>query len=129
MSKLKSPQEKKAASLVNDGRNVYGENDKASRKLIPKGKQLSHQAFRRQARQPLASLSTSLPEDQIVAAESAAIESEVRNRRKAFKKEPDLPLGHILASKKTPYLPPWFGGEPYRSTEEILTLEKRKRRS
>jgi hypothetical protein len=129
MSKLKSPQEKKIASLVSDRRNVYGENDKASRKLIPKGKQLSHQAFRRQARRPLASLSTSLPEDQIVAAESAAIESEVRNRRKAFKKKPDLPLGHILSSEKTPDLPPWFGGEPYRSTEEVLTLEKRKRRS
>jgi hypothetical protein len=128
VSKLKSPQEKKAASLVSDGRNVYGENDKASRKLIPKGKQLSHQAFRRQARQPLASLSTTLPEDEIVAAESAAIESEIRNRRRAFKKTPDLPLGHLLGSEQTPYVPVWFGGEPYRSVEEVITQEKRKNR-
>ena len=129
MSKLKTPQEKKIASLISDGRNVYGENDKASRKLIPKGKQLSHQAFRRQARQPLASLTTALPEDQIVAAESVAVESEIRNRRKAFKKTPDAPLGYVLTSKNTPYVAPWFGGEPYLSTEEVLALEKRKRTS
>jgi hypothetical protein len=35
MSRLKSPQQKKLASLALDRRNVYGENDKASRKLIP----------------------------------------------------------------------------------------------
>ena len=128
MSKLKSPQGKKIASLLHDGRNVYGENDKASRKLIPKAKQLSHQAFRRQARQPLASVSTALPEDQIVAAESAAIESEVRNRRKSFKKTPDRPLGYVLNSKETPYVPPWFGGEPYQSIEEVLASEKQKHR-
>jgi hypothetical protein len=129
MSTIKSPQDKKAASLAHDGRNVYGENDKASRKLIPKGKQLSHQAFRRQARQPLASISTALPEDQIVSAESAAVESEIRNRRTAFKKKPDVPLGHVLTEKRTPYVPPWLGGTPYQSIEEILQVEQRKKRS
>jgi hypothetical protein len=36
----RSPQEKKRLSYLKDGRNVYGENDKASRKNLPKKKKL-----------------------------------------------------------------------------------------
>jgi hypothetical protein len=129
VSTIKSPQEKKAASLAHDGRNIYGENDKASRKLIPKEKQHSHQAFRRQARQPLARISTALPEDELVSAESLTIESEIRNRRNAFKKKPDAPLGHVLSAKSAPYVPTWFGGEPPLSIEEILEAQRRKNRT
>jgi len=32
----KTPQQKKAESYANDRRNTYGENDKASRKAIPR---------------------------------------------------------------------------------------------
>src|SRR5271163_4841156 len=47
MSKLKSPQEKKAVSLKRDRRNTYGENPQASRKGIRRGKQRSHMGERR----------------------------------------------------------------------------------
>ena len=47
MSRIKSPQDKKNASLERDRRNTYGENAKSSRKNIPQSKQLSHQAERR----------------------------------------------------------------------------------
>lgn len=46
----KSPQEKKRLSLQRDRRNTYGENDKASRKNIPRSKAISHRAVRRTAK-------------------------------------------------------------------------------
>ncbi|MGC2617441.1 MAG: hypothetical protein WA414_00280 [Acidobacteriaceae bacterium] len=49
MSRLKSPQEKKTASLDLDRRNAYGENAKASRKGIPRSKKRSHSAERQAA--------------------------------------------------------------------------------
>jgi hypothetical protein len=57
MSTIKLPQEKKAASLKRDCRNAYGENDKSSRKNIPRSKQRSHQAERLAANQPLRKVS------------------------------------------------------------------------
>ena len=53
VSKIKSPQEKKRASLEFDRRNIYGENSKASRKGIQKGKQRSHMEERRSAKAKL----------------------------------------------------------------------------
>lgn len=45
--RARSPQEKKALSYLRDRRNVYCENDKASRKNIPRAKARSHRAVRR----------------------------------------------------------------------------------
>lgn len=101
MSKFKTPREKKLASLALDGRNVYGENDKASRKSIPRGKQLSHKAFRRAAKEPLHVVSSVMHEDEIVALEAAARSREIQSKRKAFKKEPDASLGGVLEYKQT----------------------------
>ncbi|MET3912937.1 hypothetical protein ABID59_007311 [Bradyrhizobium sp. S3.3.6] len=53
MSKVKTPREKKQLSYANDRRNTYGENQKSSRKNIPRSKQLSHQDERRAVRQAL----------------------------------------------------------------------------
>ncbi|MHC2522796.1 hypothetical protein [Bradyrhizobium diazoefficiens] len=53
MSKVKTPREKKQLSYANDRRNTYGENQKSSRKNIPRSKQLSHQDERRAVRQTL----------------------------------------------------------------------------
>ena len=44
-----TPQEKKRLSYERDGRNTYGENDKSSRKNIPRGKRLVNRAARRSA--------------------------------------------------------------------------------
>jgi hypothetical protein len=101
MSKLKTPRDKKLASLVLDNRNVYGENDKASRKRIPLAKQESHQALRRAAKRPLQNLSATASEDDIVTAESEVKVQEIKAKRKSFKKRPDEPLGAILEYKKT----------------------------
>lgn len=49
----KSPQEKKRLSLKKDRRNTYGENDKASRKNIPRSKAKSHRAVRHTAKDDL----------------------------------------------------------------------------
>jgi hypothetical protein len=46
----RSPQEKKKLSYERDRVNVYGENDKASRKRIPKFKATTKRALRHQAR-------------------------------------------------------------------------------
>ena len=46
MSKVKTPQQKKRLSYEHDRRNSYGENQKSSRKNIPKSKQRSHQEER-----------------------------------------------------------------------------------
>ena len=47
MSKIKSPREKKKLSLARDRRNTYGENPRASREGIHRGKQRSHMEERR----------------------------------------------------------------------------------
>ena len=49
----KTPQEKKRLSLAKDRRNVYGENDKASRKNIPRAKSRVNRANRHTDRQVL----------------------------------------------------------------------------
>jgi hypothetical protein len=101
VSKFKTPREKKLASLALDGRNVYGENDKASRKGIPRSKQLSHQALRRAAKVPLQNLDSRNGEDVLVHAEALVKEREIQGKRKAFKKRPDAPLGALLEYKET----------------------------
>jgi hypothetical protein len=101
MSKLKTPREKKLASLALDGRNVYGENDKSSRKAIPLKKQLSHQALRRASKQPLALLNSQIGEDGLVLAEAALLSNEIKAKRGRFRKRPDEALGNVLASKQT----------------------------
>jgi hypothetical protein len=96
VSKLKTPREKKLASLALDRRNNYGENKKSSRKNIPKSKQRSHQVLRRQAKQPLANITSQLPEDQIDFVESVVLTSEIKNKRAGFTKDPDIPLGDFI---------------------------------
>jgi hypothetical protein len=101
MSKIKNPVDKKAASLALDGRNVYGENDKSSRKAIPLRKQASHQALRRASKQPLANINSALDEDGLVATESTLLSNEVAAIRGRFRKRPDEPLGVVIKAKRT----------------------------
>ena len=101
MSKLKTPREKKLASLALDGRNVYGENDKSSRKAIPLRKQLSHQALRRASKLPSSVLDSMFDEDKLVQAENKLLAGEIAAKQSRFRKRPDESLGNVLAAKQT----------------------------
>ena len=91
--KRRSPAEKKALSYAKDRRNSYGENDKASRKSIPRSKAKGHRANRRKAARTLDRIET-LDQDEAALAENA-ITTDL-DRLKRWKKSPDQPLGdHI----------------------------------
>jgi hypothetical protein len=126
MSTLKSPQQKKLASLALDRRNVYGENAKASRKLIPLGKQQSHQALRRGAKQPLLNADLIVDEDSASRVEFGVQTALIQAKRKGFKKRPDAPLGAVLKEKAEPYVPTWQGGDRLGVYREVLDPKKRK---
>jgi hypothetical protein len=100
MSAVKDQTEKKRLSLKLDRRNAYGENDKASRKSIPRGKQRQHQNERRSAAQALHSIRGNVPEDDLVNAELLAKVKVTVSKRKGFKKKPDEPLEIMLAKKR-----------------------------
>jgi hypothetical protein len=90
-----SPQEKKRLSYERDRRNTYGENDKSSRKNIPRAKRRARRANRRL-------VSTALAAVQGVVVESvaeAAVERINRTRPRAFRKYPDTPLGDVVADR------------------------------
>jgi hypothetical protein len=99
VSKVKTPGEKKRLSYEHDRRNTYGENQKSSRKNIPRSKRLSHQDERRSVRQALIS-------GQGAVAGEAADEAELKALRKgrikkltAFRKSPDHPLGEVVKQR------------------------------
>ena len=94
--KQKSPQEKKRDSYLKDRRNTYGENAKASRKLIPKRKAMGSRALRRIANQALAE-AAALADPEIV---DALIRRLKRKRRGGWKKVPDQPLRVAIARKR-----------------------------
>jgi hypothetical protein len=126
MSKLKTPKQKKLASLALDRRNVFGENDKASRKGIPRSKQMSHQGLRRAAKRPLLKTELLGNEDSASRAEFDVKSALIQSKRKSFKKRPDAPLGAILKEKAEPYIPIWQGADRLGVYREILDLKKRK---
>ncbi|HEU0052959.1 MAG TPA: hypothetical protein VFQ39_07265 [Longimicrobium sp.] len=92
MKPRRSPQEKKALSYAKDRRNTYAENDKSSRKNIPRSKRFPNRANRRGARQalrPAVGVPDELPFDEV--------EAGLKNRRpKRWRKSPDQPLALAL---------------------------------
>ena len=103
MSKLKSPRQKKVASLSRDRRGVHGENDKATRRNLPRKKARLNRAFRHEVHEGLrvdgAPVQT-LQLEELDASVSAV-------RRKKFKKVPDLPLiEYIDRQRERRALPP-----------------------
>jgi len=126
MSKLKTPRQKKLASLALDGRNVCGENDKASRKLIPRGKQMNHQSLRRAAKKPLQNAELVVDEDAANRVEFEVQSALIQARRKSFKKRPDAPLGAVLKDKTKPYVPIWQGADRLGVYRGIFDPKKRK---
>lgn len=99
MSKIKSAREKKALSLKRDRRNTFGENSKASRKAIPRRKQLSHMGERRAVAQILSHLRESATESDTTEADVLARTTTVEKKRKAFKKRRDTALGVVVKKK------------------------------
>ena len=92
--KQRSPQDKKALSYANDRRNTYGENDKASRKLIPLRKAQESRQDRRKVAQELSGLSR-LDEEA-----AAVVESSARHdvhRVGGWRKSADETLGKVVA--------------------------------
>jgi hypothetical protein len=85
----RSPQEKKTLSYARDCRNTYGENNKASRKNIPKRKATESRNSRRKTSQALQAFER-LPEEV-----ADVIESSLRQdmeRLGGWTKSPDEPL-------------------------------------
>ncbi len=70
----KTPQEKKKYSYAKDRRNAYGENDKSSRKNIPRRKKAPHRANRRRAGQILETITGAVDESAEEGAEVRLIE-------------------------------------------------------
>jgi len=99
VSKIKSPEQKKALSLAKDRRNTYGENSKASRKGIRRGKQRSHMEQRRAVGQILSQVRTETDDAQAIEADVLAKTELFRRECTAFKKTPDVPLDIVVKRK------------------------------
>ncbi|MGJ4942907.1 hypothetical protein ACQR1W_20185 [Bradyrhizobium sp. HKCCYLS1011] len=99
MSKVKTPQEKKRLSYEHDRRNTYGENQKSSRKNIPRSKQLSHQSERRVIRQALVGAQGQAAAERSDDAQSQVLRKGQMKKLKAFRKSPDTSLGEIIRQR------------------------------
>ena len=96
MSKVKTPQQKKRLSYAHDRRNAYGENQKSSRKNIPRSKQRSHQEERRSVRQVLVAAQGKVADEVADQAQSQTLRAGRIKKLKAFRKSPDKPLGETV---------------------------------
>jgi hypothetical protein len=100
MSRVKSPREKKRLSLDRDRRNVFGENDKASRKNIPRAKQRSQMKIRRGVNQALAKVRGEADESLALEADALARVRTKALGQTAFKKMRDQPVGIVIEKQK-----------------------------
>lgn len=91
-----TPREKKRLSLEKDGRNAYGENDKASRKNIPRAKARANRANRRADSVALTGALGASGEN-VDSSVEGAVEGQ---RRKVRRKWPDERLGRKLARRE-----------------------------
>ncbi|WP_354638938.1 hypothetical protein [Kitasatospora camelliae] len=89
----KTPQEKKRLSYLKDRRNAYGENDKASRRNIPRARRARRHALRAAERQALARLT-----GQGGAADDAGVPF-ARRGTGQWRKWPDEPLAAAVARR------------------------------
>ena len=93
---VRTPQEKKSLSLSRDRRNVYGANDKTSRKIVPRRKQVGQMDLRRTIAQRLrARRPVDAHAAEVMDAEVRDVQAQKSAKR--FKKAPDSPLRDALA--------------------------------
>lgn len=91
--RFRAPQEKKRLSLQKDRRNTYGENDKSSRKNIPRSKAIARRTVRRKS----AEFERSWPRlDELEASTAASTVTKARLQKGKFRKTPDTPLGKVI---------------------------------
>ncbi|MFK0219378.1 hypothetical protein ACIQWN_14450 [Streptomyces vinaceus] len=89
----RTPQEKKRLSYLKDRRSAYGENDKSSRKNIPRSRRARHHELRRAEHLALRKLTAS---------GGTLDDSEVRFRRPgtgSWRKWADLRLGELVVRR------------------------------
>ncbi|WP_446223395.1 hypothetical protein ACTWPB_27555 [Nocardia sp. IBHARD005] len=98
MVRRRSPQEKKALSYAKDRRNGYGENDKSSRKNIPRNKRIRHRAKRHR---DSIFVGATGPIDLDVAerCEIDLLGTRSKSRTASWRKMPDIPLREMVAYK------------------------------
>jgi len=99
VSKVKAPREKKRLSYERDRRNTYGENQKSSRKNIPRSKKISHQEERRTIRQALVGVQGPTTDEGSDEAQSLVLRRGRSKKLKAFRKEADAPLGEVVRDR------------------------------
>ena len=92
----RTPQERKRLSYAKDRRNSYGENDKASRKLIPLRKARENRGNRRKAKQLSGNMNRMDDADADLAQNSLVSDIE---RVGGWRKGTDTPLGICVASQ------------------------------
>lgn len=96
MKKRRSPQEKKRLSYNKDRRSWYGENDKSSRKNIPRSKRIRHRSERHGQQQQLSAALGAVDES----VETVLAERLAQTRRgNQWRKFPDKQLGVYVAGK------------------------------
>ncbi|MEV0150223.1 MULTISPECIES: hypothetical protein [unclassified Nonomuraea] len=115
----RSPQEKKQLSYTKDRRNSYGENDKSSRKNIPRRKKAPHRANRRRASQVL---------DLAVGGDGETAELRLLSKRlKSWQKYPDAPLGEVVQDKLEERIRLAPGKDATRDAERVQRVRRRLR--
>ncbi len=95
----RSPQDKKRLSRERDGRNDYGENDKASRKAIPAFKRRTVRAERREVAGLVGRMEDRVGTDAqefALGIDVPLAEATFRGARPRKRKAPDAPLGLCL---------------------------------
>ena len=96
MRRRKTPQEKKRLSLQKDRRNAFGENDKASRRAVPRRKASVNRANRRGDATALTG-AIGVPDEHV---DTEVEQRLLGRRRKRWHKWPDEPLGEALERKR-----------------------------
>jgi hypothetical protein len=99
MPERRLPQEKKQLSLDHDRRNDYHENNKASRKNIPKSKAQGQRRIRRTVNDKLPRGLEDVTTVDADAVDDRAKEVARKMSLKRFRKLPDVPLREVLAKK------------------------------
>ena len=99
MGQRKTPQEKKQLSYDRDRRSIYGENDKSSRKNIPRSKQRAAQAYRTKTNELLSSVARGADPDE-AEARVRSVRGKGTSSRISWRKTPDVSLRHWLEWRK-----------------------------
>lgn len=95
----RDPQERKALSYARDRRNVYGENDKSSRKNIRRNKRIPNRSDRHRERQVLAVAAGRIVPEIAESAEVKLLAKKSRWLKTRWRKCADTPLAEVVEYK------------------------------